>query len=67
CDAGGPVALDGPVRGALRDRRGPWHLSGDWWQPAAWAVEQWHVELADGGLYQLSRDHAGWWLDGELD
>ncbi len=67
CDTVGPVALGGPVRGPLRDRRGPWHLSGDWWQPAAWAVEQWHVELADGGLYQLSRNHAGWWLDGELD
>ncbi|MDB6094462.1 MAG: polymerase [Verrucomicrobia bacterium] len=62
-----PMALDGGVRGEIRARRGPFLLSGEWWKPGAWAVETWQVELAEGGLYQLSRDRAGWWLDGTLD
>jgi hypothetical protein len=42
-------------------------LAGDWWRPGAWAVETWEVELSGGGLYQLTHDAGGWWIDGVLD
>ena len=48
--------LEGRVRAALR----PWRSAGDWWGPAAWDVETWQVELAEGGLYQLARTGDGY-------
>ena len=63
-----PVALASePARGAIRAAAGPWRTAGDWWKPDAWAVETWHVELADGGIYQLARTAAGWAVEGLLD
>jgi hypothetical protein len=62
-----PVALDGAVRGDICTSRGPHILRGDWWKPRPWAVETWQVELAGGGLYQLTRTAEGWWIDGVID
>lgn len=62
-----PVALEGAVRGDIRASLGPHLLRGDWWKPGSWAVETWQVELAGGGLYQLTRNAEGWWIDGVLD
>jgi protein ImuB len=45
--------------------RGPWLLSGDWWDPAAaWEREVWEVQMADRSLYQLAKERSGWVLDG---
>ena len=41
--------------------------SGDWWQPAAWAVETWQVAGADGAVYQLAHTEAGWAVEGVID
>ena len=62
-----PMAIDGAVRGDIRARVGPYVLRGDWWKPGAWAIETWQVEMAEGGLYQLTKDNDGWWIDGMLD
>ena len=67
---GGGAADGARRRGAGRDPRvrrdrASWRAIGG--KPAQWAVETWEVELAAGGLYQLSRDGAGWWIDGTLD
>jgi len=62
-----PAALDGAVRGEILASSGPHVLRGDWWKPQPWAVEIWQVELAGGGLYQLTRTAGGWWIDGVLD
>jgi len=68
CEGGQPMALSGALQGDIRARAGPRVLEGDWWRPREqWAVETWEVELATGGLYQLSRDSAGWWIEGTLD
>jgi len=66
--AGVPVRVwaggnGGPVLAA----RGPYRLSGAWWESArAWKREEWDVELA-AGLWRMVRDPAGWWLEGEYD
>lgn len=65
---GRPAQVEcGRLRAPVRAARGPWRSSGEWWQPAAWAVEVWHVELASGELYQLARTAEGWTVEGELD
>ena len=64
---GKPVALTGAVSGTITTAHGPWRAEGDWWQPAAWAVEIWQVELAEGSVYQLARQNGGWSVEGVLD
>jgi protein ImuB len=67
CEDSGPVALEGAVRGDVRSSLGPRILRGDWWKPEGWAVEIWQVELAGGGLYQLTRSAEGWRIEGVID
>jgi protein ImuB len=55
------------VRGAVRDRAGPWRASGDWWD-VAWSREEWDVAI-DDGVFRIFRDRlrGGWYVEGELD
>jgi protein ImuB len=68
CTAGQPVKITGAeLRGVIGGTRGPWRACGDWWTRGAWAVETWHVELPDGGIYQLARTAENWCVEGVLD
>jgi protein ImuB len=50
---------------AIADTRGPWLMSGDWWEDRfAWSREIWEVATSDGALYQMAREERGWVLDG---
>lgn len=64
-DEGRPVSFtrQGAVL-AIFQARGPWLLSGDWWDRQAWEREVWEIAASDGGLYQLAREGARWMLDG---
>jgi protein ImuB len=53
-------AGNGPVRAAL----GPYRASGAWWDREAWAVEEWDVELENGGLYRLACVGQAWCVEG---
>jgi len=57
----------GRVRGAVRDRAGPWRASGDWWD-VGWGREQWDVSL-EAGVYRIFRDllQDAWFIEGEFD
>jgi protein ImuB len=63
-----PTTIDSAqIRGAVCAVAGPWRVSGEWWRPQAWAVETWHVELSEGGVYQLAHTDDGWRIEGVLD
>jgi protein ImuB len=62
-----PVEVGGALAGDIRATAGPWRLSGEWWQPGAWAVEMWQIELATGGVYQLARQAERWCVEGVFD
>jgi protein ImuB len=47
--------------------RGPWRESGEWWAASRWEREVWQVELAAGGVYQLTLTGATWAVEGMLD
>jgi protein ImuB len=67
---------DAPARVRWNDRTyrvmqsaGPWRLSGEWWDVAGWARDEWDVALVDGTLCRISRDivRGGWTLDAVYD
>jgi len=39
--------------GKLKITIGPWRASGQWWEPAAWAPEDWDAETANGRVWRL--------------
>jgi protein ImuB len=62
CVEGAPMALlTGAYAGRIERSRGPFLLSGQWWEPAAcWRRAEWDVESA-GRLLRLARLPANHW------
>ena len=57
--------LTGSARGPLIDPRGPWAISGDWWDASRWTRLEWDVcHESSGTLYRIYRDRSGWFLEG---
>ncbi len=65
-DRGRPASLQTEGRTLfIHEARGPWLLSGDWWDPMPWQREVWEVAASDGTLYQLAKEKGERWvLDG---
>ncbi|MFZ4592992.1 MAG: DNA polymerase Y family protein [Verrucomicrobiaceae bacterium] len=60
-----PIEISaGPIQGRVLAHRGPWLMSGDWWDTQRWSHEEWDVQLADGLLCRLKRENAGWSVEG---
>ena len=55
------------IRGQVRTARGPYQLLGGWWEPQGWTREEWDIELAQGGLYRISHQPEGWFIEGIYD
>jgi protein ImuB len=67
---GKPVALRSSiVTGRILEIRGPWKLSGHWWDLSRWENQEWDIELDNGGLYRLvqSGGGGGWHVSGVYD
>jgi protein ImuB len=66
--SGRPALLRCPVfTGPIAGARGPWRLSGHWWDHRAWERDEWDVQTRDGGLFRLARHNEQWFVDGILD
>jgi len=55
------------IQGEVRDRRGPYKASGNWWDENAWDRAEWDVELENGALCQCHSSRGQWTLDGIYD
>ncbi|MFT4176768.1 MAG: hypothetical protein QM627_08925 [Luteolibacter sp.] len=63
-----PLALlSGPHKGRITERRGPFPVSGHWWDPAKnWQRLEWDIRMADRQLFRLSLEPPDrWQLEGE--
>lgn len=54
------------VEGEITILRRPFWANGDWWQPHAWALEEWDVQIGVG-LYRIQHDSGGWCVAGIYD
>jgi protein ImuB len=68
------VAKNGPaflqnlkVQGTIRARKGPYLLSGNWWDEKTWDRAEWDVELENGAVCQCHSTGGQWSLDGIYD
>jgi len=57
------VASDAGTGGVVQFS-GPYRLSGAWWDTQAWTIEEWDVELDDGGLFRIARRGRQWAVEG---
>jgi len=55
------------AHGEIVDAAGPYRLSGQWWERAAWGVEEWDIELGNGELYRISKHQDAWFVEGCYD
>jgi protein ImuB len=55
------------VRGRIGKQRGPYSLSGNWWDEQSWERAEWDVELEDGTLCRCHRSGGAWAIDGIYD
>jgi protein ImuB len=53
---GKPVLLQSSlVSGRILEARGPWKLSGNWWDRTRWETQEWDIALDNGGLYRIAQ------------
>jgi protein ImuB len=63
-----PALLRSPAfTGPIAAVRGPWRLSGHWWDREAWARDEWDVQTRHGELLRLARQEEQWRVDGIFD
>ena len=55
------------VEGATVTQKGPFPLSGNWWDERAWAQVEWDVEIENGVIARCHCDQDGWAIDGIYD
>jgi protein ImuB len=55
------------VQGDVRDEKGPYMASGNWWDENAWDRAEWDLELDNGALCQCHASGGKWELDGIYD
>jgi len=55
------------INGKIDKLSGPWKSSGDWWHYDRWEIQEWDIELAEGGLYRLTFSGDSWAITGGYD
>jgi protein ImuB len=43
------------ISGKILEVRGPWKLSGNWWDRMRWDIKEWDIALDNGGLYRIAQ------------
>jgi protein ImuB len=43
------------ISGKIMEARGPWKLSGNWWDRTRWETKEWDIALDNGGIYRIAQ------------
>jgi protein ImuB len=57
----------GTIRGQVVDQRGPYLISGNWWDEKSWGRAEWDLQLETGELVLAHESQGTWKLDGMYD
>jgi protein ImuB len=55
------------VRGEIIEQRGPFLISGNWWDEKSWRRAEWDLDLKDGKLVRCHESEGTWRIDGVYD
>ena len=55
------------IRGQVVDQRGPYLISGNWWDEKSWTRAEWDLQLETGELILAHESQGTWKLDGVYD
>jgi protein ImuB len=55
------------IRGKIVDQRGPYLISGNWWDEKSWSRAEWDLQLEAGELVLAHESQGTWKLDGVYD
>ena len=55
------------MSGKIIDERGPYFLSGNWWDEKSWARAEWDLQLQNGELVRAHEYDSVWKIDGVYD
>jgi len=55
------------IQGDVIRQKGPYLISGNWWDETAWERAEWDLELENGALCQCHSRQGRWELDGVYD
>jgi protein ImuB len=55
------------IQGKIIEQRGPYLISGNWWDEKSWARAEWDVHLEDGDLVRVHKTDGIWKIDGVYD
>lgn len=55
------------LNGKIVDQRGPYLLSGNWWDEKSWTCAEWELQLENGILCRSHQSGENWQIDGVYD
>jgi protein ImuB len=55
------------ILGKVIDHRGPYLISGNWWDQKSWARAEWDLQLENGELIRCHESEGTWKIDGLYD
>jgi len=55
------------ISGKITEQRGPYLLSGNWWDEKSWARAEWDLQLQNGELVRAHECDGVWEIDGVYD
>jgi protein ImuB len=55
------------IQGKIVEQRGPYLLSGNWWDEKSWARAEWDVQMESGDVVRAHEAEGTWKIDGIYD
>src|SRR6266566_5829626 len=55
------------IRGNVIEQRGPYLISGNWWDEKSWARAEWDLQIENGEIVRVHEAEGTWKIDGVYD